>query len=79
MKEGRISDVVNDLIENIDALNESAPLALSVVSTLAIKMSKAYGDYIKKYGEVEDKDGNTQIYIIPIERQGRVNRLRDQW
>ena len=35
MEEKKISDVVFDFIENMDALNESTPLVLSTVATVA--------------------------------------------
>ncbi len=78
MKDREISDVVSDFIGNMDALNESAPLVLSVVASVALKMTSAHGDYLDKYGEVTSKDSDRTIYSVPIERQSRVNRLRDQ-
>lgn len=78
MEERKISDVVFDFIENMDALNKSEPLVLSVVITLATKLTTAHGNYLKKYGEVIEQDDEKKVYSVPIERQGRVKRLREQ-
>ncbi|MGH1380830.1 MAG: hypothetical protein ACRAU9_07810, partial [Shewanella xiamenensis] len=71
MEEKKISDVVFDFIENMDALNESAPLVLSTVATVASKLTKAHGDYLEKYREITEQDDEKKIYSVPVERQGR--------
>lgn len=78
MEEKKISDVVFDFIENMDALNESTPLVLSTVATVASKLTKAHGDYLEKYGEITEQDDEKKVYSVPVERQGRVRRLREQ-
>lgn len=78
MEEKKISDVVFDFIENMDALNESTPLVLSTVTTVASKLTKAHGDYLEKYGEITEQDDEKKVYSVPVERQGRVRRLREQ-
>lgn len=78
MEEKKISDVVFDFIENMDALSESTPLVLSTVTMVALKLTKAHGDYLDKYGEITEQDDEKKIYSIPVERQGRVKRLREQ-
>ncbi|WP_421149139.1 hypothetical protein [Aeromonas dhakensis] len=50
MKEMKVSDVVYEFIENMDALNDSAPIVLAVVSTMASKLTSAHADYLEKYG-----------------------------
>lgn len=78
MEEKKISDVVFDFIENMDALNESAPLVLATVATVASKLAKAHGDYLEKYGEIKEQDELKKVYSVPVERQGRVRQLREQ-
>lgn len=78
MEEKKINDVVFDFIENMDALNESAPLVLSVVATMASKLTNAHGDYLEKYGEITEQDEEKKVYSVPVERQGRVRRLREK-
>ena len=78
MENKQISDVVFDFIENMDALTESAPFVLSVVATVAAKLTAAHRDYLEKYGEITEQDDEKKIYSVPIERQGRVKRLREQ-
>ena len=78
MEEKKISDVVFDFIENMDALNESAPLVLATVATVASKLAKAHGDYLEKYGEIKEQDDEKKVYSVPVERQGRVRQLREQ-
>ena len=78
MDEKKISDVVFDFIENMDALSESTPLVLSTVTMVASKLTKAHGDYLEKYGEITEQDDEKKVYSVPVERQGRVKRLREQ-
>lgn len=78
MEERKISDVVFEFIENMDALNDSAPLVLSVVATVAARLTTAHGDYLKKYGDVTEQNDEKKVYSVPIERQGRAKRLREQ-
>ncbi len=78
MEEKKISDVVFDFIENMDALNESTPLVLSTVATVASKLTKAHSDYLEKHGEITEQDDEKKVYSVPVERQGRVRRLREQ-
>jgi hypothetical protein len=78
MEEREISDVVFDFIENMDALNQSALLVLSVVATVASKMTNAHGEYLEKYGKVTEQDDEKKVYSVPIERQSRVNHLRER-
>lgn len=78
MEDKKISDVVFDFIENMDALNESNPLVLSVVSTMASKLSSAHAEYLEKYGEITEQNEERKVYSVPVERQGRVRRLREQ-
>ncbi|SFB91819.1 hypothetical protein SAMN05660443_0927 [Marinospirillum celere] len=78
MEEEQIGKVVFDFIENMDALNSSAPLALSVVATVAEKFRKGHSDYLEKYGEVTEESDEKKVYTLPIERQGRADRIREQ-
>lgn len=78
MEDKKISDVVFDLIENMDALNESNPIVLSVVSMLASKLSSAHAEYLETYGEITEQNDKRKIYAVPVEKQGRVRRLREQ-
>lgn len=78
MEEKEISDVVFEFIENMDALNQSAPLVLSVVATVGAKMAKAHREYLEKYGEVTEQDEEKRVYSVPVERQTRVNHLRER-
>ena len=74
----KVSDTVYDFIENMNALNESAPIVLAVVSTLASKLTGAHADYLEKYGQVTEQDEQKKVYSVPIERQGRVKNLRER-
>ncbi|MFQ2616764.1 hypothetical protein ACK3ZU_18330 [Aeromonas caviae] len=78
MKEMKVSDVVYEFIENMDALNDSAPIVLAVVSTMASKLTSAHADYLEKYGQVTEQDEQKKVYSVPIERQGRVKKLRER-
>ncbi|QIW10676.1 hypothetical protein [Francisella sp. LA112445] len=78
VEEKKINDVVFNFIENMDALNESAPLVLSVVATMAAKLTNAHGDYLEKYGEITKQDEEKKVYSVPVERQGRVRWLREK-
>ncbi len=78
MEDKEISDVVFEFIENMDALNQSAPFVLSVVATVASKMTKAHAEYLEKYGDITEQDDERKLYSVPIERQSRVNHLREQ-
>jgi len=76
MEKQKISDVGFDFIENMDALNESSPLVLSVVATIAEKLTGAHGDYLEKYCEVTEQDTERKVYYVPIERKGTDKCLR---
>jgi len=78
MEKREINDVVFDFIKNMDALNQSMPLVLSIIVEVASKMTNAYGEYLEKYGEVTAQDDEKKIYSVPIEKQSRVNHLREK-
>jgi len=78
MDDKKIGNVVFDFIENMDALNDSAPFVLSTVTTVASKFTQAHVNYLEKYGDVIEQDEEKKVYSVPIERQGRVRRLREQ-
>lgn len=78
MENLKISKAVDELISNIEALNESTPIILGLVGTMASKFSVAYGKYLEKYGEVSSKEGDKTVYTIPVEKRSRVNKLRKQ-
>jgi len=74
----RISEVVFGFVENMDALNESSPLVIHVVNSVAVGLSKAHSEYLEKYGEIKEQDDEKKVYSVPVEKQGRTNKLSIQ-
>ena len=78
MEDKNINDIVFDFIENMEALNESSPYVMSVVATMASKLTEAHAEYLDKYGVMTSQDEDKKVFNIPVERQGRVRKLRQQ-
>nr|WP_321269661.1 hypothetical protein [uncultured Tolumonas sp.] len=75
MDKTNFEDILDDFIENADALNGSFPFIMGMLGVTTHKLGSAYSNYLKKHGDLTNDDGVKKTYNLPVEYQTRAEKL----
>lgn len=75
MDKTNFEDILDDFIENADALNGSFPFIMGILGVTTHKLGSAYSNYLTKHGDLTNDDGVKKTYNLPVEYQTRAEKL----